>query len=77
MKPGDLRRFSATVGGFAMGVPLGGKTFMVVEMRVDRPGWDGSVNILVDGMVVGPWGYPWVEQNSEVISEERNHAAER
>lgn len=27
--------------------------------------------ILVGGKVVGPWGCPWVKENSEVVSEAR------
>ena len=68
MKPGDLRRFNDR-SGTAVGMALGGKTFLVLEVAEGSGPW--GVHILMDGKVVGPWGYPWVEQNSEVISETR------
>ena len=65
MRPGDLRRFNDR-NGTAVGVTVRGKSFLVLEVTEGAP---TSVHILIDGKVLGPWGYPWVEQNSEVISE--------
>jgi hypothetical protein len=67
MNRGDLRRFKDSVHVPASPAPLCGKTFMVLERARGLQGWDGFVTILVDGMVVGPWGYSWAEQNSEAL----------
>lgn len=66
MKPGDLRRFHDR-SGTAAGVPVQGKTFLVLEVTEGSGPW--GVHILIEGKVVGPWGYPWVKSNSEVVSE--------
>jgi len=71
MKPGDLRRFkddavfpAAAIENFA------GRTFVILSVFGRHPGrMAGRVEVLLDGKVLGPWGYPWVEQNSETISE--------
>jgi len=76
MKRGDIRRFKDSLDTIAV-TNLEGCTFMVldvVERRQvfpDVPVVPGSmdVNVLVDGNVAGPWGYPWVKANSEVVSE--------
>lgn len=68
MKPGDLRRFNDRSGS-AAGVAPGEKIFLVLE--VTESSGPTSVHILMDGKVVGPWGYPWVNANSEAISETR------
>ena len=66
MKPGDLRRF----GYFeALGADhLVGSVFMVLRVT-GVPGKARWVDILVDGKIEPEWGYPWVEQNSEVLNE--------
>lgn len=66
MRPGDLRRF----GNFeAFGADhLVGSVFMVLQVT-GVPGKAQWVDILVDGKIDTEWGYPWVEQNSEVINE--------
>ena len=67
MKPGELRRFKD--GFHAVGAEhLRGFTFMVLEVIEHRTGARG-VNILVPDGVKLDWGYPWVEENSEVINE--------
>jgi hypothetical protein len=60
MKPGDLRRFKDN---------LGGKTFMILENGHGRRRRWRCVRLLVDGVVVGPLGHLWVEQNSEALNE--------
>ena len=59
MEAGDLRRF----GNFeAFGADhLVGSVFMVLRVTGQ---W---VDILVDGKIDTEWGYPWVEQNSELL----------
>jgi hypothetical protein len=70
MQPGDLRRFKDNLGGTANDFQIGGKTFMVLENgRGRRRRRWRCVRLLMDGVVVGPLGIFWVEQNSEVISE--------
>lgn len=66
MKAGDLRRF----GYFeAIGADhLVGSVFMVLRVT-GVPGKARWVDILVDGKIEPEWGYPWVEQNSEVLNE--------
>lgn len=66
MKAGDLRRF----GYFeALGADhLVGSVFMVLRVT-GVPGKARWVDILVDGKIEPEWGYPWVEQNSEVLNE--------
>ena len=76
MQPGDLRRF--TDDFHALGAEhFRGCTFMILEVAERRkifpdetiaPGTMDAY-ILVGGKVEGPWGYPWVAQNSEAISE--------
>ena len=69
MNPGDLRRFKddAFFPAAASETFLG-RTFMVVSIFKRVPGRTaGQVELLVDGKLVGPWGYPWVEQNSELL----------
>ena len=69
MQPGDLRRFRD--GFHAVGAEhLRGRVFMVLEVIEHRTGARG-VNILVPGGVKLDWGYPWVNANSEAISETR------
>ena len=59
MKPGDLRRFDYFE---ALGADhLAGAVFMVLRVTGQ---W---VDILVDGKIEPEWGYPWVEQNSELL----------
>ena len=75
MKRGDIRRFKDILDTIAV-THLEGRTFMVldvVERRQDFPDVPvvpGSmdVNVLVDGKVAGPWGYPWVKENSEDLN---------
>ena len=69
MKPGDLRRFkdSAVFPG-AASETFPGRTFVILSVFGRHPGrMAGRVEVLLDGKVLGPWGYPWVQQNSEVI----------
>jgi hypothetical protein len=71
MKPGDLRRFrDDSVFPPAATQSFAGRTFLVLGI-IDRvPGKRaGRVDLLVDGAVKKEWGYPWVEQNSEVLNE--------
>ena len=71
MKPGDLRRFKEdTVFPLASTQTFPGRTFLVLGI-IDRvPGKRaGRVDVLIDGSVQKGWGYPWVEQNSEVLNE--------
>ena len=66
MKAGDLRRFDYFE---AFGADhLAGAVFMVLRV-IGVPGKAQWVDILVDGKVEPEWGYPWVEQNSEALSE--------
>lgn len=59
MKPGDLRRFDYFE---AFGADhLAGSVFMVLRVTGQ---W---VDILVGGKIEPEWGYPWVEQNSELL----------
>ncbi len=69
MKPGDLRRFkdSAFFPGAAPKT-YSGRTFVILSIFDRHPGRTaGRVEVLIDGKVLGPWGYPWVEQNSELL----------
>lgn len=63
---GQLRRF----GNFeAFGADhLVGSVFMVLRVT-GVPGKAQWVDILVDGKLDPEWGYPWIEQNSEVLNE--------
>ncbi len=66
MKAGDLRRFDYFE---ALGADhLAGAVFMVLRVT-GVPGKARWVDILVDGKIEPEWGYPWVEQNSEVLNE--------
>ena len=71
MNPGDLRRFKEdTVFPLAAAKTFPGRTFLVLGI-IDRvPGKrSGRVELLIDGGIQKGWGYPWVEQNSEALSE--------
>ena len=71
MKPGDLRRFKDNVVfPLAATQSFAGRTFLVLGI-IDRvPGRRaGRVELLVEGGIQKGWGYPWVEQNSEALSE--------
>lgn len=64
MKPGDLRRFDYFE---AFGADhLAGSVFMVLRV-IGVPGKAQWVDILVHGKIEPEWGYPWVEQNSELL----------
>ena len=71
MKPGDLRRFKdSAVFPAAASETFPGRTFLVLNIFDRVPGHrSGRVDLLVDGGIKKEWGYPWVEQNSEAISE--------
>jgi hypothetical protein len=64
MKSGELRRFHSSVDAADN---LDSRNFLVLEVFKPNGGLR-KVTILVDGRVLGPWGYPWVKENSEVIS---------
>jgi len=75
MKKGDLRRFYDdvgtlayyTLGGGSSGTnKLSGRTFMILTTTCGY-----SVEILLDGQVVRPFNYSWIQDNSEMISESR------
>lgn len=71
MRPGDLRRFKdSAVFPLAAAKTFPGRTFLVLGI-IDRvPGKrSGRVELLIDGGIQKGWGYPWVEQNSEVLNE--------
>ena len=71
MKAGDLRRFKdSAVFPLAAAKTFPGRTFLVLGI-IDRvPGKrSGRVELLVEGGIQKGWGYPWVEQNSEVLNE--------
>lgn len=64
MKPGELRRFKDdAVFPAAAHQTFPSRTFVILSV-FGRP---GRVEVLLDGKVLGPWGYPWVEQNSELL----------
>ena len=71
MKAGDLRRFKDNVVfPAAAHQTFPGRTFVILSVFGRHPGRTaGRVEVLIDGKVLGPWGHPWVEQNSEAISE--------
>ena len=71
MKPGDLRRFKdSAVFPLAAAKTFPGRTFVILGIFDRHPGRTaGRVEVLLDGKVLGPWGYPWVEQNSEALNE--------
>ena len=71
MKPGELRRFrDSAVFPAAASETFPGRTFVILSVFGRHPGrMAGRVEVLLDGKVLGPWGYPWVEQNTETISE--------
>ena len=71
MKAGDLRRFrDNAVFPLAATQTFAGRTFVILNVFGRFPGrYAGRVEVLIDDKVLGPWGYPWVEQNSEAISE--------
>ena len=67
MKSGELRRFHSGVDAVDN---LDSRSFLVLEVFKGVGGLR-KVTILVDGSVMGPWGYTWVKENSEVIDEAR------
>ena len=68
MQPGDLRRFNPKA--YAPAHPnIGGKIFMV--LAVNLPLHRETADLLLDGKVLGPWNIPWIDANSEVLSETR------
>lgn len=69
MKAGDLRRFNSNIAVETCEVLIRGKTFLVLDVAGPFRRWDPFVRVLVDGKVLGPWGLPWVRENSEVIDE--------
>ena len=71
MKAGDLRRFKDyAFFPAAAHQTFPSRTFVILSVFGRHPGRTaGRVEVLLDGNVLGPWGYPWVEQNSEAISE--------
>lgn len=73
MQPGDLRRFKdSAVFPLAAHETFAGRTFVVLSVFGRFPArYAGRVEVLIDGKVLGPWGYPWVEQNSESLDEAR------
>ena len=75
MKPGDLRRFKDdAVFPAAAHKTFPNRTFMVLNVDGRHPGrMAGRVEVLLDGKVLGPWGYPWVEQNSENLEPVQVH----
>jgi hypothetical protein len=73
MNRGDLRRFKDDAHfPAAASENFTGQPFVVLTIVGRVPGrTSGRVDVLVGGKVRQGWGYPWVEQNSEVISEAR------
>jgi hypothetical protein len=73
VKPGDLRRFKdSAVFPPAASRTFPGRTFVILSVFGRVPGYhSGRVEVLIDGVVAGPWGYPWVEQNSEALDAAR------
>ena len=72
MNPGDLRRFKDSAAcSLAAHKTFPGRTFVVLSVfgRLPVGDYAGRVEVLIDGKVLGPWGYPWVEQNSEALDE--------
>lgn len=76
MKPGDIRRFNDNLDTIAV-THLEGCTFMILDVVERRQVFPDvsvvpgamDVNVLVGGKVEGPWGYPWVKENSEALNE--------
>ena len=66
MKAGELRRFNDNLDSL-VAAHASGQTFLVLEV-VNNPGGVPRATILVDGKTESGWGYPWVKENSEVIS---------
>lgn len=69
MKPGDLRRFKDdAVFPAAAHKTFPSRTFMILSVfgRVPEK-YSGRVEVLLDNKVMGPWGYVWVEQSSELL----------
>ena len=66
MKAGELRRFNDNLDSL-VAAHASGQTFLVLEVVKLRRGCRRLV-ILVDGKTESGWGYPWVKENSEVIS---------
>ena len=75
MKPGDLRRFKdSAVVPAAASETFPSRTFVILSVFGRHPGrMAGRVEVLLDGKVLGPWGYPWVEQNSETLEPVQVH----
>jgi hypothetical protein len=73
MQPGDLRRFKPDARfPLAAHETFAGLPFVILSVFGHHPGRTaGRVEVLIDGKVLGPWGYPWVEQNSEVLDAAR------
>lgn len=69
MKPGDLRRFKSDLTSIGVEPDVSGCTFLV--LKTVKYGGPFTVDILIDGRVEENWGYPWVKENSEAISEAR------
>jgi hypothetical protein len=69
MKAGDLRRFKdSAVFPAAASETFPCRTFLVLNIFDRVPGkFSGRVEVLLDGKVLGPWGYAWVEQSSELL----------
>lgn len=69
MKPGDLRRFKdSAIFPAAASSTYPSRTFVILSVFGRHPGRTaGRVEVLLDGKVLGPWGYPWVQQNSELL----------
>jgi len=69
MNLGDLRRFKdSAIFPAAANKTFPGQPFVVLSVFGRVPGHRaGRVEVLLDGKVLGPWGYPWVEQNSEAL----------
>jgi hypothetical protein len=69
MKPGDLRRFN---GNLTIDDELefsSGDIFMVLDVFHRRSALPAEVTFLVNGKIMTGWGYPWVMNTSEVLSE--------
>jgi hypothetical protein len=67
MKKGDLRRFNGPltgVTGFSVG-----DLFVILDIVQPRSAFPQQVTFLVGGQVEEGWGFPWVMNNSEVLSE--------
>ena len=75
MKSGDLRQFKDNaVFPAAAHQTFPSRTFMILNVDGRVPGHTaGRVEVLLDGKVLGPWGYPWVEQNSELLEPVQIH----